>query len=54
LPSRQSPWRFGDSLALPFTVEEAKPGTVRVTVEVRAGYLSQPLQEEQASRVVGK
>ena len=35
-------------------VEGAKAGTARVKAEVRANYLSQPLQEEQASRVVGK
>lgn len=44
----------GGTLTLTVDVEGARPGTARVRAEVKASYLSSPLHEEQATRVVGK
>ncbi len=44
----------GGTVTVTVDVEGAKAGAARLRAEVRASYLSQPLQEEQASRVVGR
>ena len=44
----------GGTAVMMIDVEGAKVGTARVRAEVMASYLSQPLREEQASRVVGR
>lgn len=46
--------KAGESVTVTVDVEGAKTGTARMRAEVKAGYLSQPLQEEQATRVVGR
>lgn len=46
--------KAGESVTVTVDVEGAKPGTARLKAEAKAGYLSQPLQEEQATRVVGR
>ncbi len=44
----------GEAVTLTVDVEGAKVGTARVRAEATASYLSQPLREEQASRVVAR
>lgn len=46
--------KAGSTVTMTVDVEGAKTGTARTRAEVRAAYLSQPLQEEQATRVVGR
>ena len=43
----------GGSATMYLEVEAAKAGDARVKAEVKADYLTQPLREEQATRVVG-
>ncbi len=44
----------GGTAMMTLDVEGAKIGTARVRAEAKATYLSQPLREEQASRVVAR